>query len=168
MIKLEVWRGRLAVHVDNIHDEWLRSHYREMKGTKEDGGLVLLVGQSEHGEAITCGWPDYDLKNLRTLLYQGRETGVFARDAAEVILPDDTVVTVEPSEEEIREELEYALAGDLDMGPDAREALNETLKPIRRERRMELIDELIALGENTACHKLGEVVWEDYKEAHGG
>lgn len=67
-------------------DPLLLAHYSENP---------ILLKMHDAGDCDTIKWPDYDASDLRSALYDARETGCIPADTKDVLLPDGTVFEIE-------------------------------------------------------------------------
>lgn len=56
---------------------------------------AILLKMHDAGYCDTIKWPDYDASDLRSALYDARETGCIPADTKDVLLPDETVFEIE-------------------------------------------------------------------------
>ncbi len=86
MIQLICEDGYLYTPRSAMSDPLLLAHYRENP---------ILIKIYDEGDCDTIKWPDYDAKNLRSALYDARETGCITGYPTSVLLPDGTVFEIE-------------------------------------------------------------------------
>lgn len=85
-IKLIVEGGRLYTAHADIVDKLMKDYYKDN---------VILIKQYDAGDYDTIKFPKPNEENLRSALYDARETGVIPGDTTEVELPDGTIFQID-------------------------------------------------------------------------
>lgn len=87
-IRLKFFDGNLYTPFE-VADDFLKSYYEKSPNFEDylKHGF-LLVDRDENDEVVTASWPDYDERELITVLYAARETGKIPSNTQFVILPD--------------------------------------------------------------------------------